>query len=79
MSDISGKEIRGQALSDEQLSASLAAAGLPPEAIAVLVSFGRAAHDGYLGIVTDVVERYLGRTPTTVAAFLAATTAAVAA
>ncbi|HKC76090.1 MAG TPA: NAD(P)H-binding protein [Chloroflexota bacterium] len=77
--DISGKEIRVQALSDEQLSASLAAAGLAPEAIAALVSFGRAAREGYLGIVTDVVERYLGRTPTTVAAFLAATTAAVAA
>jgi NAD(P)H dehydrogenase (quinone) len=72
VSDISGKEIGVEALSDEQFSTGLAATGLPPEAVSALVSFGRAAREGYLGLVTDVVERYLGRTPTTVAAFLGA-------
>lgn len=79
LSQLTGKQIRFQPLTDEQLGAGLAAAGLPPEAIASAVSFGRATREGYLGIVTDVVARYLGRTPTTVADFLAANKAAVTA
>lgn len=79
LSEVTGKQIRFQPLTDEQLGAGLAAAGLPPEAIASAVSFGRAAREGYLGIVADTVARYLGRTPTTVADFLAANTAALAA
>jgi NAD(P)H dehydrogenase (quinone) len=75
LSRLTGKEIRFQPLTDDQLSASLAAAGLPPQRIEAVVSFGRATREGYLGIVTDVVARYLGRTPTTVADFLAASTA----
>jgi NAD(P)H dehydrogenase (quinone) len=72
LSEISGKPVRFQALTDEERSADLAGAGLPAGAVAVIVSFGRAAREGYLGLVTDVVERYLGRKPTTVAAVLAA-------
>lgn len=79
LSGISGKEIRFEALTDEQLSAGLAAAGLPPAAVEVVVSFGRATREGYLDLVTDVVERYLGRKLTSVANFLAANVAAVAA
>ena len=77
LSNITGKEIRFQALSDEQSAAGLAAAGLPPEMIAAYNSFGTAQRQGYLDLVTDVVQRYLGRTPTSVAAFLTANRAAL--
>jgi hypothetical protein len=44
-----------------------------------VVSFGHTAREGYLGFVTDIVERCLGRPPTAVAAFLAANLASGAA
>jgi len=78
LTEISGKEIRFQALTDEQFAAGLAGAGLPQAGIEVYVSFGQAIRKGYLDLVTDVVERSLGRKPTSVAAFLAATIAPVA-
>jgi len=79
VSDLSGTETRVQALSDEQPSAGLVATGLPLEGVATLVSFGREAREGYAGGVTDAVAWYLGRTHTTVAAFLPANTAVVVA
>lgn len=79
LSGIAGKEIRFQSLTDEQSAAGLAAAGLPPEMVALYNSFGTAQRQGYLDLVTDVVQRYLGRTPTSVAAFLTANRAALVA
>jgi NAD(P)H dehydrogenase (quinone) len=77
-SKITGKTIRFQPLTDEQCNAALVAAGLPPFVAAISVSFGRAAREGHLGIVTGLVKRYLGRTPTSVAEFLASNRAAFA-
>ena len=79
LSGIAGKEIRFQSLTDEQSATGMAAAGLPPEMVALYNSFGMAQRQGYLDLVTDVVQRYLGRTPTSVAAFLTANHAALTA
>jgi len=70
LSELAGKEIRFQSLTDEQSAAGMAAAGLPPEMVALYNSFGTAQCEGYFDLITDVVQRYLGRTPTSVAAFL---------
>jgi NAD(P)H dehydrogenase (quinone) len=71
LTGLSGREIRFQPLPDEVIEAGMSRAGLPAEAIAMAVRFGRAAREGYLGPVTDTVRRYLGREPTSVAQFLA--------
>lgn len=54
---IAGKEIRFQSLTDEQSAAGMAAAGLPPEMVALYNSFGTAQRQGYLDLVTDVAQR----------------------
>jgi NAD(P)H dehydrogenase (quinone) len=71
LSRLTGREIRFQPLPDEVIEAGMSRAGLPAEAIAMAVRFGRAAREGHLGPVTDTVRRYLGREPTSVAQFLA--------
>jgi NAD(P)H dehydrogenase (quinone) len=71
LTGLTGREIRFQPLPDEVIEAGMSRAGLPAEAIAMAVRFGRAAREGYLGPVTDTLRRYLGREPTSVAQFLA--------
>ena len=71
LTGLTGREIRFQPLPDEVIEAGMSRAGLPAQAIAMAVRFGRAAREGYLGPVTDTVRRCLGRQPTSVAQFLA--------
>lgn len=71
LTGIADRDVRFQPLTDEVLEAGMTRAGLPPEAVAMALGFGRAAREGYLGRVTDTVGRYLGRPPVGVAEFLA--------
>lgn len=71
LSGLTDRDVRYQPLTDEVIEAGTARAGLPPEAVAMAVGFGRAAREGFLGRVTDTVAGYLGRRPVSVAEFLA--------
>jgi len=71
LTGLSGRDVRFQPLTDEIIEAGMARGGLSPEAITMALGFGRAAREGYLGVVTDTVETYLGRPPTSVAEYLA--------
>ena len=78
LSTVTGKPIRFQPLTDDQYGTGLTAGGLPPSVVEIAVSVGRGTREGYFGLVTDLVARYLGRTPTSVAEFLTANKAAFA-
>jgi NAD(P)H dehydrogenase (quinone) len=69
---LTDREVRYQPLTDEVIEAGMARAGLPAEAVAMAVGFGRAVREGYLGRISDAVGRYLGRRPVSTAEFLAA-------
>lgn len=77
LSQLSGKKIDVIALTPEQLQQGMVAAGLPASFAAALIAFQRDAVTGFHGVVTDVVERYSGRKPTTYADFLTANKAAL--
>lgn len=77
LSQLTGKKIDVIALTPEQLQQGMVAAGLPASFAAALVAFQRDAVTGFHGVVTDVVERYSGRKPTTYADFIAANKAAL--
>lgn len=77
LSQLTGKKIDVIALTPEQLQQGMVAAGLPEAFANVLVAFQRDAVTGFHGVVTDVVERYSGRKPTTYADFIAANKAAL--
>ncbi len=79
LSDVSGKAVRFEAITDEQAVDGMVMAGLPVEVARAYATFGRATREGYLNVVTDTVERLLGRRPTTVAEFFAAHRAALTA
>jgi hypothetical protein len=68
---VTGREVRHQGLTDEQIVASAVARGIPPLIAQVVAGFGRAAPEGLFDVVTDVVERFDGHRPTAVAEFLA--------
>ncbi|MET0439950.1 MAG: SDR family oxidoreductase [Devosia sp.] len=76
---LTGKPINVVALTPADLQKGLEAAGLPDFFAAALVAFQRDAVTGFHGAVTDVVERYSGRKPTTFADFLTANKAALTA
>lgn len=65
------RDVRYQPLPDEVLEAGMTRAGLPAQAVAMALGFGRATREGYLGRVTDTLRCYLGRAPVSVAEFLA--------
>ncbi len=76
-SQLAGKKIDVIALPPADLAKGIVAAGIPEAFADVLVAFQRDAVTGFHGVVTDVVERYSGRKPTTFADFLAANKAAL--
>lgn len=79
VSTLTGKPITRVGLTGEQLFQGLKAAGLPDMYAQLLVAFDLDAAAGHHAVVTDVVERYSGRKPTTLADFLAANKAALGA
>lgn len=64
-------------VSDEQLAGGLAAAGMPPFVVDLVVSFDANTRAGRIDIITDAVERLTGQAPQTLAAFFAANRAAL--
>lgn len=74
---LSGKPVSVVALNPEQLQGGMVAAGLPEGFANALVAFQRDAVIGFHGAVTDVVERYSRRKPTSYAEFVTANKAAL--
>lgn len=74
---LTSKPVSVIALTPADLHKGMVAAGLPEGFAGALVAFQRDAVSGFHGVVTDVVERYSGRKPTTYADFLAANKAAL--
>jgi NAD(P)H dehydrogenase (quinone) len=72
LSELTGRRVRHQGLTDEQVVAGVVGRGMPPPIAQVVAGFGRAAREGLFDVVTDVVERVGGHRATTVADFLAA-------
>ncbi|MDR6936916.1 SDR family oxidoreductase [Luteibacter sp. 3190] len=66
-----GKPLDVVHVTDDQLAAGLAAAGVPEGIVPILVSMEVATRAGSLGIVTDDLATILGRTPTSLQAFIA--------
>lgn len=78
-SELTGKTVTSIAITPPELTAGMVAAGLPEGFAQALVAFQVDAVIGYHGAVTDVVERFSGRRPTTFADFLAENRAALGA
>lgn len=72
-----GKPVVSIAITPPELAAGMVAAGLPEGFAQALVAFQVDAVIGYHGAVTDTVERFSGRKPTTFADFLASNRAAL--
>jgi uncharacterized protein YbjT (DUF2867 family) len=64
-----GKPVRFEAISDEEAMRRFAASGEPVEVIEAHGALWRAIREGRLGMVTDEVERVLGRKPISVDAW----------
>jgi uncharacterized protein YbjT (DUF2867 family) len=60
---VSGKQLRFEPISDEQVSNQMTESGDPTEIVAAHLSIYRAIRDGRLAAVTDTVERVLARKP----------------
>jgi NAD(P)H dehydrogenase (quinone) len=69
--------VRYQPITDEETIADLVRHGMPVATAREYATIGRSIREGYTDIVTDDVERILGRPPTSVADFLAANRAAL--
>ena len=78
-SELTGKAVTSIAITPPELTAGMVAAGLPEGFAQALVAFQVDAVIGYHGAVTDVVERFSGRKPTSFADFLAENRAALGA
>ena len=78
-SELTGKTVTSIAITPPELTAGMVAAGLPEGFAQALVAFQVDAVIGYHGAVTDVVERFSGRKPTSFADFLAENRAALGA
>lgn len=76
---LTGKPVAAIAITPAQLHAGMVAAGIPEGFAGALVAFQLDAVAGYHGVVTDVVERYSGRKPQTLEAFLSENRAALGA
>ena len=76
---VSGKPVQSIAITGPELQAGLVAAGVPEGFARILLAFQRDAVSGHYGVATDTVERFSGRKPETLASFLAANKAALAA
>ena len=76
---LTGKPVTRVGLTGEQLAGGLEAAGVPSFMAQLLVAFDLDAAAGYHAVVTDVVERFSGRKPQTLEAFLTENKAALGA
>lgn len=76
---LTGKPVARIGITGEQLLEGLKSAGLPLDMAKLLVAFDLDAAAGFHAVVTDVVERFSGRKPTTLADFLSANKAALGA
>ena len=72
VADISGKPVQRIGVTGDQLLEGLKAAGVPGFMAQLLVAFDLDAAAGHHEIVTDTVERFTGRQPESLAAFLRA-------
>jgi NAD(P)H dehydrogenase (quinone) len=78
LAQLSGKPVTSIPLQPDALAAGMVAAGIPEDFAQVLVAFQNDAVLGYHGVVTDIVERYSGRKPQSLADFIEANRAALA-
>jgi NAD(P)H dehydrogenase (quinone) len=78
LAELSGKPVISIAVTPDELAAGMVSAGLPKDFADVLVAFQIDAVLGYHGVVTDIVERYSGRKPQSLADVLAANRSALA-
>ncbi len=76
-SEVTGKPINVVQLSDEALTDSLKAAGLPPHVAELIASFDTNTRAGRIGMVTDAVEKLSGRKSSPLKPFLEASKAAL--
>jgi len=75
LSEVMGKPIAVAHLTDEQLAAGMAAAGVPAPVIPLFVSFDTNTRAGRIDMVTDAVARLSSAEPTTLRSFLEASKA----
>lgn len=78
LSDASGKPVQRIGLTGAQLKEGLMSHGLPEPVADLSVNFDLDAAQGFHAISTDVVERFSGRKPKTLAEFVTANKAALA-
>jgi len=78
-SEVTGKPIEVVNVSDEELEKGLAAAGLPPFVIPLVVGTDRNIRAGYFDVESDAVQRLTGKPPQSVREFLIANRAALGA
>jgi NAD(P)H dehydrogenase (quinone) len=76
-SEVTGKPITVVHVSDEQLAAGLASAGLPEFVVTLLVGIDANTRAGGLATSSDAVERLTGRAPQSLRQFLTAHRAAL--
>ena len=77
-SKLTGRPVAHVNVTPDERAQGLAAAGLPPFVIDLILGFERAAARGYHSIVTPTVRELTGREPTSVEDFLTAKRAALA-
>jgi len=78
LTEITGKPVRYQPVTDAEFTDALVTYTGAPEPIArFFATLNTAAREGYVDVVSDVVERVTGRKPTPVDEFLAANRAAL--
>jgi hypothetical protein len=53
LSELTGRRVRHQGLTDEQVVAGVVGRGMPPPIAQVVAGFGRAAREGLFDVVTD--------------------------
>ena len=78
-SEVTGKPIEVVNVSDEEFEKGLAAAGLPPFVIPLVVGTDRNIRAGYFDVESDAVQRLTGKPPQSVREFLIANRAALGA
>ena len=67
---VSGRPLRYEAVSPEDLRQAMSGAGLPEHVVDVLISFQLAAGKGDLAVCTDAVAQLMGRGPMSMRTFL---------
>ncbi len=77
--ELTGKPVAVIPLQPADLKAGMVSSGIPEGFAEALLAFQRDAVSGHHGVVTDVVERYSGKEPTSLKDFLIANKAALSA